>query len=73
MGNEYGTKAQAENQARKIETYWRSRGHTVVTWIERLATSSASDGKHTYTVRSSLVAGLPTTAVRHRLLPLEVK
>jgi hypothetical protein len=73
MGNEHLTKAQAERQAHKIEQYWRVRGHQVATWIERVVTTSASDGKHCYAVRSTLVGGLPMTAVRRRLVPYVVE
>ena len=70
---EYLTKAQAEQQAWRIEKYWLERGHVVRTRIEPISTRGTEHGKLAYVVRSSLVGGLPPTAARRRLVPLRVE
>ena len=73
MSTEYLTKAQAEQQAWRIEKYWRERGYQVVTWVETISLRNAEHGKSGYAVRSSLVGGLPPAAARRRLVPLRVE
>ena len=73
MEHEYLTKKQAEQQAWRIEKYWRERGHAVETWIETISLRGTEHGKSAYVVRSSLVGGLPPAAARRRLVPLRVE